>query len=65
MNDSLTLPSILANAFDKAYTADRAVEDLTRLMNQASLVEIEPLDGFSGIHRNNPPDTRPREIGEG
>jgi hypothetical protein len=35
----LTLPSILANAFDKDYTADRAVEDLAKLMNQASLAE--------------------------
>ena len=41
MNGPLTLPTILANAFDKDYTADQAVEDLTRLMNRATLVEIE------------------------
>ena len=41
MDEPITLPIILANAFNKDYTADQAVEDLTRLMNQATLVEME------------------------
>ena len=41
MDGPITLPTILANAFDGDYTADQAVEDLTRLMNQATLVELE------------------------
>ena len=36
----ITLTSIIANAVNKDYTADQAVEDLTRLMNQATLVEL-------------------------
>ena len=41
MDEPITLPTILANAFDKDYSADQAVEDLTRLMNQATLVEMQ------------------------
>ena len=41
MTTEVTLPTIISNAFNKDYSADQAVEDLTRLMNQASLVEIE------------------------
>ena len=41
MDGPITLATILANALDKDYSADQAVEDLTRLMNQATLVEIE------------------------
>ena len=41
MTSEVNLPTILFNAFNKDYTADQAVEDLTRLMNQATLVEIE------------------------
>ena len=41
MDGHITLPTILANAFDKDYTSDQAVEDLTRLMNHATLVEME------------------------
>ena len=40
MDGPITLPFIIANAFDKDYTADQAVEDLTRLMNHATLVEM-------------------------
>ena len=41
MDGPITFPTILSNAFNKNYTADQAVEDVTRLMNQATLVEIE------------------------
>ena len=41
METRYTLPTILAYALDRGYTADCAVEDLTRLMNQATLVEME------------------------
>jgi hypothetical protein len=41
MDEPLTLPDILSNAFNKDYTADQAVADLTRLMNEATLVEME------------------------
>lgn len=40
MDAPLTLTSIISNAFNKDYTADHAVEDLTRLMNEATLVEL-------------------------
>ena len=41
MDVPLTLAGIITNAFNRDYTADRAVEDLTRLMNEATLVEME------------------------
>ena len=48
MDGPITLANILTNAFDKDYSADQAVEDLTRLMNQATLVEME--------HRTDSPE---------
>jgi hypothetical protein len=39
--DNITLATILANAFDKEYSAARAVEDLTRLMNQSTELVME------------------------
>ena len=41
MDEPLTLPDILSNAFNKDYTANQAVEDLTKLMNEATLVAME------------------------
>ena len=41
MDAPLTLTSIIANAFNKDYTTALAVEDLARLMNEATLVELQ------------------------
>jgi len=35
-----TIADILSNAFDRDYTTDRAMADLERLMNEATLAEI-------------------------
>jgi hypothetical protein len=40
MDGPITLQTILANALDKDYTAAQAMEDLTWVMNHATLVEI-------------------------
>ena len=37
---AITLADILSNTFDRNYTADQAVSDLERLMNEATLAEI-------------------------
>jgi len=39
--DSLTLPGIVANSLNQKYTADHAVADLEKLMNEATLIEFE------------------------
>lgn len=40
MNDSLTLPRVLSNAFDEDYTVGQAVADLEKLMNETTLLEL-------------------------
>ena len=41
MNDDLTFPDILCNALNRDYTTGQAYEDLNRLMNEATLMQIE------------------------
>ena len=41
MYDSLSLPGIVANSLNQNYTADHAVADLEKLMNEATLIEFE------------------------
>ena len=40
MTSENTIANIYSNAFNKDYTADLAVVDLERLMNEATLAEI-------------------------
>jgi len=40
MNKSPTAATIITNAFDKDYTASQAVDDLEKLMNEATLLEL-------------------------
>ena len=41
MAKELTIASILCNAFDPDYTSTQAVDDLSKLMNDATLMEIQ------------------------
>ena len=41
MTQELTFTDILRNALNKDYTADRAMDDLSKLMNDATLMEIQ------------------------
>ena len=41
MTQVLTFTSILCNALDPDYTSDQAVDDLGKLMNEATLMEIQ------------------------
>ena len=40
MKSKICFTNILSNAFNKDYTAEQAVEDLMRLMNEATLAEL-------------------------
>ena len=41
MAKELTLPDILCNALNRGYTTAQAYDDLSRLMNEATLMQIE------------------------
>ena len=45
MTKELTFASIFCNALDPDYTPDQAVDDLSNLMNEATLMEIEGKTG--------------------
>ena len=40
MNTNLTLTDIITNSINKEYTADQAIADLEKLMNEATLLEL-------------------------
>ena len=41
MDKDLTFASIFCNALDPDYTPDQAMDDLSKLMNEATLMEIQ------------------------
>jgi hypothetical protein len=41
MKQDSTLTNIISNALNKGYTADQAVADLEKLMNEATLIEFQ------------------------
>ena len=41
MNKELTFPDILCNALNRDYTTAQAYDDLNKLMNEATLMQIE------------------------
>jgi len=41
MKQNSTLANIISNTFNKDYTASQAVADLEKLMNEATLIEIQ------------------------
>ena len=40
MDDPLTLPRVLSNAFNKDNSAGQAVADLEKILNEATLLEL-------------------------